>query len=141
MISIRYDDESKASVPNAINKTGKVYFLKYPCSTSDCTPFVATFKPGIYKVELWGASGGFLNNLGAHGSYASGLLPIFKPQTVYIYLGQQGKWSGLATFNGGGAGPTANKSEDFYVSGGSGGGSSDIRLTKGPWKNFESLKS
>lgn len=141
MIIIRYDNESKSIIQDAINVSGKVFTLKYPCNTSDCTPYAVTFKPGVYKIELWGASGGFLNNLGAHGSYTSGLLPIFRTRTFYIYLGQKGEWLGPPTYNGGGAGPYLPREPTHYVSVGSGGGSSDIRLINGHWSSFESLKS
>ncbi|EAY18308.1 PE-PGRS protein, putative [Trichomonas vaginalis G3] len=141
MISVRYDDPSKVSVSDAINVSGNIYSHKYPCSTSDCTPYAILFNPGMYKIELWGASGGFLDNLGAHGSYTSGLLPIYSPRTLYIYLGQKGEWAGQATFNGGGKGTVNVTNPENHVSGGSGGGASDLRLTNGPWKNFESLKS
>lgn len=98
----------------------------------------------MYKIELQGASGGFIGTEGGRGSYTSGTLPIFRPQPFYIYLGQKGEWLGPSTYNGGGAGTTGVKeryNEDYYVSGGAGGGASDIRLTKGDWNNFESLKS
>ncbi|EAX88659.1 WAG22 antigen precursor, putative [Trichomonas vaginalis G3] len=141
MISLRYDNESKVTVEDAISFSGKAYTLKYPCSTSDCTPYIIWLKPGMYRVERWGASGGFLDNRGAHGSYVSGILPIFTPEIFYLYLGQQGEWSGSSTYNGGGAGTINITNKNNYVSGGSGGGSSDLRLTKGHWKDFNSLKS
>ncbi|EAY08417.1 loricrin, putative [Trichomonas vaginalis G3] len=95
----------------------------------------------MYKVELWGASGGYLDNRGGRGAYTSGFMSLFNPKTLYLYLGESGAWSGPATYNGGGRGTINVTDRSYSVSGGSGGGASDLRLMGGQWDDFESLKS
>ena len=106
-------------------------------------PFIAS-EPGYYKVELWGAGGGCQwrdNNYSSGGGYASGELLLSKGETLYIYIGGQGKrgsgtnpYNGpLGGYNGGGYGGNSASS--------SGGGSTDIRLVSGAWNNSESLAS
>ncbi|EAY21803.1 loricrin, putative [Trichomonas vaginalis G3] len=96
----------------------------------------------MYQIELWGASGGYLDNSkGGRGAYASGYMSFFNPKTLYLYLGERGSWSGPATFNGGGQGTIDVSDHSHSVSGGSGGGASDLRLSGGPWDDFKSLKS
>ncbi|EAY13424.1 loricrin, putative [Trichomonas vaginalis G3] len=117
--------------------------LKYPCSqeTNKCNPYKIEFKPGLYFIELWGASGGYSDSypeLGGYGAYASGFLPLPKKSIFYIYLGQQGKCNGSTTFNGGGRGTYESPAVSFS---GSGGGASDMRITPGEWSDLNSLKS
>ena len=117
--------------------------LKYPCraDTNTCSPFKVKFKPGLYFIELWGASGGYSDShpeLGGYGSYTSGFLPLPSRTTFYFYLGQQGKYNGFPTFNGGGKGSLSQHGDSYS---GSGGGSSDMRYTFGEWNDTNSLKS
>ena len=45
----------------SVDKRRNVYSIKYPCETSsECTSLESTFPPGLYKIELYGASGGHL---------------------------------------------------------------------------------
>ncbi|EAY02442.1 hypothetical protein TVAG_044600 [Trichomonas vaginalis G3] len=135
-ISVSLYDETKGQ-RNVDDKSDNYQILRYPCSSSTqvCTPYVVRLSRGIYKIELFGASGGYPNNdpnLAGRGSYTSGHLTVSQEMTLYVYLGQQGKLNGPRTFNGGGRGS---------IKAGSSGGSTDIRLTPGQWGNFESLKS
>lgn len=129
-------DKSKES--RNVNEDSDIYkILRYPCSsnTQSCTPYVVTLSRGLYRIELFGASGGYPNNdpnLAGRGSYTSGHLIVRHEMKLYVYLGQQGTLNGQRTFNGGGRGNSRA---------GSGGGSSDIRLVAGEWDDFESLKS
>lgn len=88
---------------------------------------------GLYKVQLWGASGGDYTKIGGYGSYTEGLVQLQKGQKLYVYVGQSGDGTATPTFNGGGASASANSR--------SGGGATDIRLLSGNWDEFESLKS
>ena len=120
--------------------------LKYPCraDTNTCSPFKVKFKPGLYFIELWGASGGYSDShpeLGGYGSYTSGFLPLPSRTTFYFYLGQQGKYNGFPTFNGGGKGSLSLYESSDNSFSGSGGGASDMRYTFGEWNDFNSLKS
>ena len=93
-------------------------------------PFEYDFLPGNYLFELWGASGG--GNRPGYGAYVSGILPIREKTTLYMYLGQKGVCGNSISFNGGGEG---------CIYGSSGGGSTDVRFTKGEWNDFDSLMS
>ena len=116
---------------------------------------------GIYKVELWGASGGDGTDLnvyyngsnmtfgqkGGYGGYTSGEIELRKGQKFYVYVGEMGKRSKLVSFNGGGSGGIGGKyyngtaAEDLAFAGNSGGGATDIRLVSGSWNSFDGLKS
>lgn len=120
---------------------------------------------GVYKIELWGASGGCYNQNGCaqnsgKGGYVSGEIELLKDKELYLYIGEEGKpgTSGddisrqigigaSSTFNGGGAGGNAGggglatNSYSSYLGGPSGGGATDIRTKDGNWDDFDSLKS
>ena len=93
-------------------------------------PYEYEFLSGYYLFELWGASGGGLNP--GFGAFVSGVLTIKKKLTLYFYIGQKGQNGENIAYNGGGKGQER---------GSSGGGSTDIRLNKGEWNDFDSLKS
>lgn len=84
-----------------------------------------TLQPGTYKLECWGAQGGYSS--GGKGGYAVGTIVISEATTAYIYVGGKGDYraSGASSggFNGGG---NAYSIGNYYS--GSGGGASDIRL-------------
>lgn len=86
---------------------------------------------GYYKLEVWGAEGGYAYNSstnypGGKGGYSVGTVYLNKGDTVYIHTGGQGA-SGTTTssvktggVNGGG--------NSGYKMAGSGGGGTDIRI-------------
>ncbi len=94
---------------------------------------------GSYKMECWGAQGGtgYLNynsdnnwdfSRGGYGGYAQGTATLNAITTYYVYVGEQGHWSGSKTggsggWNGGAQGG-GDKDDDC---GGGGGGATDIR--------------
>ena len=115
---------------------GKTYTYDF---TNEVQEFVVDL-PGFYQIEIWGASGGdiegnfeYLN--GGNGGYAKGTIFLQKNTILYIYIGEEGKINGDRTFNGGGA----SAAKDNVCA--SGGGATDIRLVKGKWDDFNSLKS
>lgn len=134
--------------------------------TGDYETFVVPYD-GIYKIELWGASGGADERFtysaenqegiyvtheakfkGGYGGYTSGEIMLKENDKLYVYIGEQGKRTLTSTFNGGGYGGIGgtgyrgtNPEGDSKLSGYSGGGATDIRLEKGNWNNFDSLKS
>lgn len=110
--------------------------LQYPCDLNQpCEPYQIRFPAGHYKIELFGASGGYYAQMisyAGHGAYVSGIIDFNVPTTLFAYLGEQGQINGSKTYNGGGKGTPA---------GGSGGGASDLRITSGDWNDLSSLKS
>lgn len=80
-----------------------------------------TLKPGRYKLECWGAQGGYRSSssYGGLGGYSVGEISLDKQTTLYVYVGgsgNTGKTNG--GFNGGGKRATYN----------GGGGATDIRV-------------
>lgn len=99
-------------------------------------------KTGNYKIELWGAQGG---NNGGKGAYTSGIINLSKEQQIYVYVGGAGSKNSAGKaeevpggYNGGGLNYGQECCSRVF---GSGGGATDIRLVKGTWNNFDSLKS
>src|SRR5574344_2308818 len=82
---------------------------------------------GIYKVQLWGASGGDAGGyVGGNGAYTSGNIELKAGDTIYIYVGAGGTNSTgtlvqNTNFNGGGY-----LDSNIYTDR-QGGGATDIR--------------
>lgn len=77
--------------------------------------------PGRYKLEVWGAQGGYRSSAayGGKGGYSVGTLDIDTALLLYLYVGGSGNTGGTSGgFNGGGKRAT-------YPGG---GGATDIRL-------------
>ncbi len=92
---------------------------------------------GRYRIEAWGAVGGSSSGgNGGYGGYAKGEISLNISRSFFIYVGQAGISGGNVSFNGGGMGMA-----NYYVTSGSGGGATDVRLIGASWNNFESLKS
>lgn len=85
-----------------------------------------TLPPGKYKLQVWGAQGGYRSSssYGGLGGYSIGTITLAKKTTVYLYAGGAGNTApGSATikiggFNGGG----------YRYNYNGGGGGSDIRI-------------
>lgn len=97
--------------------------------------------PGTYKLECYGASGGFRPNTTDQqqlqyewGGYASGIFGVYEPRDIYVSVGGSGlyanhmdeywqsKYNPVCSFNGGGhPGSTSENST-------AGGGGTDIRV-------------
>lgn len=123
----------------------------YTTSTSGTTttdtyhsvePYSVSLEPGNYEMKCWGAAGQdftassyspAITYLGGHGGYTKGDIYIPVSRTLYVFTGN------ILGYNGG------SYCRNPY--GASGGGGTDIRLTKGPsgsgnnWYNWESRKS
>lgn len=84
---------------------------------------------GIYKLEAWGAGGGYY---GANGGYSIGYKKLLKGETVYIGCGQCGgeQESHGSRFNGGQDGSTALNPSRWYGCR-AGGGCTHIALADG----------
>ena len=94
---------------------------------------------GIYKLQVWGASGGqdpFVTNhpnVGSHsgkGGYATGTISLTETTGLYIFVG--GTATGLSGgYNGGGKGKNGTY-EGTYFTGWGGGGATHISTTNNP---------
>ncbi|HBY2691926.1 TPA: hypothetical protein MIV88_003970, partial [Clostridioides difficile] len=110
-----------------------------------------TLKPGEYKLECWGASGGRYHASSftecAKGGYVKGDITLKEQTKLYVYVGQSGferysspSGSGTRTgFNGGGKGSSLGNSSGRWST--IGGGATDIRLVGGSWDNTQNLLS
>ena len=96
--------------------------------TGNSQEFIAPVS-GIYRVELWGASGVYKSDVHdetvGKGGYVAGNISLKKNDKFYIYVGPNNG----SQFNGAGHGEAP------------GGGATDVRLVSGSWDDFESLKS
>ena len=64
------------------------YVLQYPCNDPhECTNFFADFPPGHYKIELYGASGGSLNDSYITTALSTDHTSCIDEQNVSIYGG------------------------------------------------------
>ena len=84
---------------------------------------------------MWGASGGSTRYAaGGKGAFVSGVLNILKKKVFYVYIGGQGQNGAYVkaitkeSCNGGASGGSPIDAK--FVSGGSGGGSTDIRINE-----------
>ena len=105
--------------------TGSAQEFKVPCS-------------GDYKIELWGAQGGYYDSTtpGALGGYTAGNIDLDKDLSIYVYVGNRmdqytTELRNIKVFNNG------TSSSNGY----NGGGATDVRLVNGNWDYFNSLKS
>ena len=109
-----------------------------------------TLPAGKYKLEVWGAQGGYVPESnsalrGGKGGYSTGVLTLTSEKTLYIYVGNHGEkkanncsYNPDAGWNGGGR--TA-----YSCHGGAGGGATDISLygtvDSAEWNNANHLYS
>lgn len=85
--------------------------------------------PGSYKLECWGAQGGYRSNAtyGGKGGYSVGELTLNEETTLYVQVGRSGGYAGDSVYtietsggyNGGGKRDSSNPG---------GGGATDIRI-------------
>ena len=116
-------------------KKGSVFTFEYPCGDqkTTCHPYAGIIPGGLYKLDVFGAEGGrAFDEKGGHGGYSTGILKLFYPTRIYLYVGARGISSATSfnantstAFNGGGSG---RQSRDRNYMASSGGGSSDIRI-------------
>lgn len=138
-----------SSVEEAIND---LYNTKCDSSSSssktwdfDYTGDEQTFKAtsnGTYKLEVWGASGGYVNAgiIGGYGGYSVGEITLKSGDILYINVGGKGEYvSGSSTskggYNGGGTGASANSQTNA-----GGGGATHIATSTGLLKELSDNK-
>lgn len=84
--------------------------------------YIQPGQSGMYKIELWGASGGDNgSNKGGKGAYTSGTIYLEEDTHIYVYIGGKG-----ASSTGGKNGGSASGSG--YAGG---GGATDVRIVTG----------
>lgn len=97
-------------------KTGDILNCPYSGSAKQIT-----LPKGQYKLECWGAQGGYRSSSsrGGNGGYSVGILNLTQKTVVYLYVGGAGNTGKTAGgFNGGGRRSSYN----------GGGGGTDIRI-------------
>ena len=129
------------------NKEENSYIFHYPCkSSNECSSYELTFSPGVYRIELWGASGGkaryqnvktIREGTDGKGAYVSGVIHFIGTTKLYLFIGGKGEDQtdtssklvvSLGGFNGGGNGGVDLYDPNYRESGAGGGGSTDLRL-------------
>ena len=99
-------------------KTGDILNYAYTGAVQS-----VTLPKGVYKLEVWGAQGGYRSSstYGGKGGYSVGTITLINKTNIFIYVGGAGNIGGTSGgFNGGGARHTYN----------GGGGASDIRINQ-----------
>ena len=111
-------------------KTGDILNFDYTGTVQ-----TVTLPKGTYKLECWGAQGGYSSSnsgievgMGGKGGYSAGTITLNQKTLIYIYTGGVGSISGNGKADGGF--PNGGSSWAFSTSegAGGGGGSSDIRI-------------
>ncbi|KAK8884623.1 hypothetical protein M9Y10_043739 [Tritrichomonas musculus] len=145
-IAFNSDGESNEIVSNPVTTTLSSLTFEYD---EQKKPAIISLPRGQYKLEVWGAKGGDSTGdgisdggkrgrgqtaKGGLGGYSRGILSLSKNETVYVYVGEEGKPSnspdGLST-NGGfpdGGGTRTGHYESYTTVPGTGGGSTSIRI-------------
>ncbi|MFR8269196.1 MAG: glycine-rich protein, partial [Oscillospiraceae bacterium] len=137
-------EESGTLIAKVVNSDNKVISSTHTIITKreyeyKYTNKAQTFKApetGYYKIELWGAQGGYSQGKGA---YTSGEIYLDKNEMLYVYTGGKGVTpdsTAIGGYNGGG-----NTIKVNGKSGGTGGGATDVRLVGGTWNDATSLRS
>ena len=100
------------------------------------------YQTGIYKLEVWGASGGpgGNNKRGGYGAYATGKIKLYEGDKLYIGVGGQGIGDGKHGIRNGGynGGGNATSNSDGNTRQASGGGATHIAIAEnlGELKNY-----
>ena len=118
--------------------------------TFDYTGAEQSFKvsrPGIYKLETWGAQGGSYSDIyyGGYGGYSLGNIQLKKNQELYVIIGGMGESNTdkelsnvvAGGYNGGASG---NSTDSCGASSG-GGGATHIATNKGLLSELENSKN
>jgi hypothetical protein len=127
-------------------EVNQIVFFANACNIVNyvCAPYTYLFSPGLYLLEVWGASGGNATithtdqvsqypTYGGKGGYSKGVIQIHHPTNAFIYVGEKGfivtetGKNSRGTFGGGG---NLTLTTSYAGHGCIGGGATDIRLNK-----------
>ena len=111
-------------------KTGDILNFDYTGAVQSIT-----LPKGIYKLECWGAQGGYSSSnsgievgMGGKGGYSVGTITLNQKTPIYIYAGGVGSISGNGKADGGFPNGGSSWASNASEGAGGGGGSSDIRI-------------
>lgn len=111
-------------------KTGDILNFNYTGAVQSIT-----LPKGTYKLECWGAQGGYSSSnsgievgMGGKGGYSVGTITLDKKTPIYIYAGGVGSISGNGKADGGFPNGGSSWASNTSEGAGGGGGSSDIRI-------------
>ena len=127
-------DSKKVMTLNCSYDIGASFDFGYTGASQSLVRSIGEVCPGEYKIELWGAQGGYRSSsyYGGKGGYATAT--IFLSNDLYIYVGASGNTGGTSGgWNGGGSRHTYS----------GGGGATDIRTVDNgtDWSNTTGLNS
>lgn len=111
-------------------KTGDILNFDYTGAVQS-----VTLPKGTYKLECWGAQGGYSSfnsgievGMGGKGGYSAGTITLNQKTPIYIYAGGVGSISGNGKADGGFPNGGSSWASSTSEGAGGGGGSSDIRI-------------
>lgn len=111
-------------------KTGDILNFNYTGAVQSIT-----LPKGTYKLECWGAQGGYSSSnsgigvgMGGKGGYSAGTITLNQKTLIYIYTGGVGSISGNGKADGGFPNGGSSWASSTSEGAGGGGGSSDIRI-------------
>lgn len=111
-------------------KTGDILNFDYTGAVQ-----TVTLPKGTYKLECWGAQGGYSSSnsgievgMGGKGGYSAGTITLNQKTLIYIYTGGVGSISGNGKADGGFPNGGSSWASSTSEGAGGGGGSSDIRI-------------
>lgn len=111
-------------------KTGDILNFDYTGTVQ-----TVTLPKGTYKLECWGAQGGYSSSnsgigvgMGGKGGYSAGTITLNQKTLIYIYTGGVGSISGNGKADGGFPNGGSSWASSTIEGAGGGGGSSDIRI-------------
>lgn len=111
-------------------KTGDILNFDYTGTVQ-----TVTLPKGTYKLECWGAQGGYSSSnsgievgMGGKGGYSAGTITLNQKTLIYIYTGGVGSISGNGKADGGFPNGGSSWASRTSEGAGGGGGSSDIRI-------------
>ena len=111
-------------------KTGDILNFDYTGAVQNIT-----LPKGTYKLECWGAQGGYSSSnsgievgMGGKGGYSVGTITLNQKTPIYIYAGGVGSISGNGKADGGFPNGGSSWASNTSEGAGGGGGSSDIRI-------------